>query len=341
MPGIKPLRKIQLSREAHGTQGTATTDYIIWRGGGTLQDNRETVFVEEDVGILPGVDRTYVPVKGGELVFTDTPATFEQLPYIFDSAIYLATATTDASSAFIRTYTMPLQSSDNKSSTDLQTVSFKAGDNQEVEDMSFSFISNFTLKGAAGEALMVGATWKGREVTTDAAGFDTTVTLQSVEEILFSKGKIYIDAVGGTIGTTQVTKTLLGADLAWDTGWKSENTADGRLDFSFIKQVGPEVVLDVRFEHNGTAQAEKAAWRAETSRLLQLKFEGSALTTTDAAATYDVNTLIVNLPGKWESFSALDEQDGDDIVTGTFRSRYNATSGTGPEIILANETETL
>lgn len=343
MPGIKALRRIDMSREASATQGTPTTDFVTWRGQGMIQDNLEVVFVEEDVGVLVGVDRTYIPKKGGEIVYEDTPATFEQVGYIFDSGIYLATATTDASSAFIRTYTVPIQSSDSKASTDLQTVSFKAGDNQEVEDMPFSFVKEFGFSGASGEALMVTATWEGRTVTTDAdATFDpAAVSLQAVEEVLFSKGKLYIDPTSDTIGTTQVTQTLLNMDLSWVTGWQSQNTADGRLDFSFIKQVMPEITLDVTFEHNTSAQAEKAAWRAETSRNLQLKFEGTALTTTDAGATYDVKTLIFNLPGKWESFDKIDDQDGDDVVSGTFRSRYNSTDGTGPQIILANETETL
>jgi hypothetical protein len=87
--------------------------------------------------------------------------------------------------------------------------------------------------------------------------------------------------------------------------------------------------------------AEKAAWRAGTARLIQLKFEGSALTTTDDLATYDVKTFIINLAGKWEKFGPLDDQDGDDVVTGTFRARYNAEAARFAEIIVVNEVETM
>lgn len=336
--GVKALRQIQLHRE--DTQGTASTDFTPWRGTGVLEDIRETVFPEEDIGIFGGVDRVYTAKTGGQLTLDEVEATFEQLPHIFDAGIYSATATTDASSGYIRTWTFPLVSTDSKSSTDLQTYSFKFGDNTEVEQAHFGFVSEFTISGSAGEALMAGATFLTREVSTDNDGFET-VTVPTVEEILFSKGKLYIDAAGGTIGSTQKSGTLLSMNLTVTTGWQAIHTADGRSDFSFIKQVQPEIVLEVTFEHDGTAQAEKAAWRAGTARLIQLKFEGTALSTTDAGASYDVKTFIINLAGKWEKFDALDEQDGDDVVTGTFRARYNATAARFAQFIIANEVETM
>ena len=336
--GIRALRQIQLHRE--DTQGVASTDYTPWRGTGVLEDLRDTVFPEEDIGIFGGVDRTYTPKTGGQITFNEVEATFEQLPHIFDAGIHNSTPTTDSSSAFIRTWTFPLVSTDAKASTDLQTYSFKFGDNAEVEKANFGFVSEFTVSGAAGEALMVGATYMTREVSTDADGFET-VTVPDVEEILFGKGKLYIDDADGTIGFTQKTGTLLSASLNVTTGWQGNHTADGRIDFSFIKQVQPEIVLELTLEHETTAMAEKAAWRAGTARLIQLKFEGSALTTTDDLATYDVKTFIINLAGKWEKFGPLDDQDGDDVVTGTFRARYNAEAARFAEIIVVNEVETM
>lgn len=334
--GIKALRQIQTNRES--TQGTAGTEFSIWRGTGTIQDMREVIFPEEDIGIIPGTDRQYVPRKGGELVFDETPATFEQLPHIFDAGIYNSTSTTDASSAKIRTYTLPILAAAAKVSTDLQTYTIRGGDNNDVEVMHFAFIREFALTGAAGEALMLTATWQGREVTTDSA-FATTSTIPTVEEILFSKGQLYIDAATTDYGVTEASNTLMGAELNVVTGWQAVETASGRLDFSFLKQVMPEITLNVTFEHNATAAAEKAYWRAGTARKIQLKFSGNALTTTDAGATYDVKTLIINLTGKWESFDKLGEQDGNDIIAATFRARYDATAATFAQFIVVNEVE--
>jgi hypothetical protein len=337
--GIKALRQIQMSREDSASQGTATTDYIVWRGIGTLQDNLQVVFPEEDIGVLSGTDRTYVPKTGGTLELESIEFTFEQGGYIFDSAIALATPTTDASSAFIRTYTFPELSSDARSSTDLQTISFLAGDNNEVEAMSFSFVPSFSLSGVAGEAVKINATFEGREVSTSAAF--ATVTIPTIEDALFSKGRLYSDDTTDTIGTTELSNTMLAMQLDVTTGWQSVDAAAGRTDFAFIKQIQPEVMATITFEHNTNGSAEKSYWRAQTARLLQARFDGSALATTDAGATYDTKTLIANLAGKWESFEKIGEQNGNDIIVGTFRARYNSDSAQFAEFILVNETESL
>lgn len=336
--GIKSLRQIQLNRE--DVQGAATTDFTPWRGVGTLADTRTVVFPEEDIGIFGGTDRQYTPHTAGELVFESTPATFEQLPHLFDAGFYAATPTTDASSAFIRTWTLPISSSDVKDSTDLMTYSIKAGDNEEVEQCHFGFVSEIGLSGTAGEALMVTATMQTREVTTDGDGFET-VTVPTVEEILFSKGRLYIDATSTDHGTTEKSNTLIAADLNIKTGWRAVDTANGSAYFAFLKQVQPEIVLNVTFEHNDSAVAEKAAWRAGTARLIRLEFDGTALSTTDAAATYDTKALRIDLAGKWEKFDKLGERDGNDIVAATFRARYNATAAHFAEFVIANETETM
>lgn len=335
--GIKALRQIQMSRET--TQGTATTDFSPWRGIGTLQDSRESVFPEEDIGIFAGTDRQYFPKLAATLEMDEIEATFEQLPHILDAAIKNVTATTDTGTDYIRTYTWPTTAATAIESSDLQTYSFKCGDNNEVEKFGFGFIKGFTLSGTAGEAWKLKATWEGREVASDSDGF-VTVTIPEVEEMLFSKSKLYIDNSSDTIGTTLVSNTLISAELNVDpTGWQAVYTGSGRLDLSFIKQVQPEIKLDITFEHNATASAEKAAWRSGTPRLIKILCEGSALAT--AGALYTYNSMIINLAGKWDTFEKIDEQDGNDIVTGHFIARYNSTAALFASIVMVNEVASL
>lgn len=184
---------------------------------------------------------------------------------------------------------------------------------------------------------MMGAEWKGRQVTN--ASFTTGQSAPAVEEILFGKGKLYIDDADGTIGNTQKTQTLLGMTLNVNTGWVPVFTGDGNLYFTFAKSTAPEVTLQITFEHDGTAVAEKTNWRNGTARLIRLLWEGDALTT--AGDSYTYKTLIVDLAGKWESFDKLGEQDGNDIVTAMFRARYNATAEKFAEIVVVNELSTL
>jgi hypothetical protein len=311
MAGIRAARRIQIGKEdPQGTKVDATT---IWRGIGTIQDNLETVFPPEDIGILTGTDRLYIPKVEAQLTLESTEATFEQLPYLFEMGIRSVTPTTDADSAGVYTYNMVCASTDILSSTDLAVYTFEGGDNQQEEEFAFGFVKSITLSGSAGGALMMSAEVVGRQVEPGA--FTSAVAIPTVEEILFSKGTLSLDTTAVYPSTTAVSNTLLAMDLNITTGWTQVYAADGQLYFSFIKPVMPEVVLTVTFEHNTSSVAEKAFWRAGTARSLSVSFPGST-----------GKTFVASMVGKWESFDKLGEQDGNDIVRGTFRARYNSTA---------------
>lgn len=199
----------------------------------------------------------------------------------------------------------------------------------------------FTVSVAAAGELTVAET-----TATEAAGasitveqYFTSIAVPTVEEILFNKGKLYIDAVSGTIGTTQKSDTFLSFDLDFNSGWKGQPTGSGRLDFSFAKYTKANWTLQVTFEHDGSAVAEKIAWRAKTPRLIRIKVEGSALTT--AGSVYTYKTLIIDVPGIWTDFTALENDDGNDTVTGTLKGGYDVTAALGGQIIVVNQLASL
>jgi hypothetical protein len=169
--------------------------------------------------------------------------------------------------------------------------------------------------------------------------FTPSIAVPTVEEILFNKAKLYIDDVGGTIGTTQKSNTFLSFDLDLNTGWKGQATGDGRLDFSFAKYTKAEWTLKVTFEHDGTATAEKAKWIAKTPRLIRIKIEGSAFAV--AGSVYTYKTLIIDVPGVWTDFSALENDDGNDTCTGTLRGGYDVTAALGGRIVVVNSLSAL
>lgn len=323
--GIKALRTIQISQESPaGSPGGLRT----WRGLGTMKDTREVLFPAEDTGNMAGYDRTYTPKLGGEFTFESSEATFEQIHLMLDAGLHYAAPTTDTGSGHIRTYTLPTTSQ--YQTSDLKTLSILGGDNNDVDVGHYGFLREFTLSGSASAAWMFSGVVETQEVGSTDFG---TASIPVVETMLFGKTTLYIDATSTDFGTTPVSNTLLSAELSVTTGWQSVFANDG-LDFSFIKQTMPEILLNLTYEHNTTAATEKTAWREETPRLIRLKIEGTALT---SAGTYTYKTLIIDLAGKYESFDALEEQDGNDIVTCLFRGRYNATSGKFCTMTLVNE----
>jgi len=321
MAGIKACRKIQLGKET--TQGTKVDADIVWRGTGSIADNLEQVFPVEDIGLLSGSDRSYIARYEASMTLDEVEATFEQLPHLFEMGIKSVTPTTDTNSAGVYTYTLPYASTDLVATTDLATYTVEGGDNAGEEEFAFGFARSIQLTGSAGQALMMSAEIVGRQV--EPGTFTANIAIPTVEEILFSKGKLYIDNVKAFPATTQISNQLLGMSLSINTGWIPVYTADGNLYFSFIKQVAPEVTLELTFEHDAAAIAEKVCWRAGTPRVITLQFDGST-----------GKTLKLHLAGKWESFDVLGEQDGNDIVSGTFRARYNSTVGNIFQAVVEN-----
>jgi len=126
MAGVKALRKIQLGDESPA--GTAVAASTIWRGLGAIEDQREVVFAEEDVGVLPGVDRTYTPKLLAALAMEETEATFEQLPYILEAGVKSVSGVKDGDgSGYAYTFAFPTTAAN----TPL-TYTIEMGDNQAV-----------------------------------------------------------------------------------------------------------------------------------------------------------------------------------------------------------------
>ena len=324
-PGIRALRKIQLGRET--IPGTKVDANIIWRGTGSIHDNMDLVFPTEDIGMLVPVGRSYIARYEAGLTLNDTEATFEQLPHLFEMGIESVTPVAGTSD-YTYTYVMPYASTDLVSSTDLATYTVEGGDNAAAEEFGYGFARSISLTGSAGQALMMSAEIVGRQV--EAGTFTPGIAIADVEEILFGMGKLYISDVKAFPATDLISNQLLGMSLSINTGWLPVYTADGALYFSFIKQTTPEVTLQITFEHDTTAIAEKAKWRAQTPRIINLTFTGT-----------DGKSLAIDIAGKWASFDVLGEQDGNDIVSGTFIGSYNSTVGGMFQVAVTNLLATL
>ena len=331
MAGSRALRKLQFGGET--TAGTAVAATTIWRGMGVIKDNREIIFPEEDVGILGGTTRSYEARYWSELSLDSVEATFEQLPYIFEAGVSEETPTQDgAGSGYIYAYASPTTAQNT-----IQTYTWEGGDDQQAEEFDYAFVQSFNLSGEAQGALMLSAEWYGR--VTSNTTFTTAQTIPAVEEILVNSGKLYIDDSGNTVGGTEVSTTLFGIDLSWDTGLQAYWAVDGSKDFSLHKFTRDEIILNVTYEHNASAVTEKAKYRDQSVRLIRLEFEGSAVET--AGTDYSVQTMIIDLAGVYEDWSALEDTDGNDTVTASLRCRYSGTDTLKAEVIIVNELTTL
>jgi hypothetical protein len=330
--GQKWAQKIQLGRES--TAGTAVAATTIWRGvGGMLEDAREVSMVDEQIGIAIPTTRAYVGQLGGVLSMAATPATFEQILHILEAGIKtVGTGASDgAGSGKIYAYPTPTTAVNT-----IKTYTIETGDNQQAEEMEYSFVEKFTLTGERGRAVMMSADWIGRQVANTT--FTGSLTAPTVEEILTGKGAFYIDAVGGTIGTTAITGTLLQWELTVTTGWRGKWTVDaGQLYFNFIyfDRDSFEAELSMTFEHDATAVAQKALFQAATPRLFRINIPGS--TFAQAGTTYSTKTFRIDAAATYTEWGVLDSEDGNSIVNVTAQIGYDPTAAKGLEITVVND----
>jgi hypothetical protein len=330
MPGVKALRKLQIGAE--DPIGTAVAATAIWRGLGTIEDDREIVMVDEDVGVIAPTDRAYIPRVHALLDMEEIEATFEQIPYIFEAGIKLVTPSADGSGSGY-TYTYPFSTT---AQNTLRSYTIEGGDDQQAEEMEYGLVQQFTLSGTVGEAMKVSAQWMGRQVANST--YTGALSLVTVEEILFGKTSLFIDASGGTIGDTQVSTTLLDMSLDANTGVIPVFSADGELYYSTHKIRDMEVVLNMTFEHNASAVGQKTIWRGPTKRLIRLETTGDALTT---SGTHSTKKLRIDLAGFYSDWSKLGERDGNDIYEVEFTARYISGDSLFCEILVVNELSAL
>lgn len=335
MPGITKATKLQLGLE--GTAGTPVAASKIWRSEGQPGFNHPYGWVapDEHVGITTKTTRRYRPKTGNTFTLPQTPATFEQLPMLFITGIDGTTAGTTSGVAnggttngYIYTYNVPFTAG----AALAKTVTAEIGDNQQEYESDYCFTRSFSLSGAQGAAVMVNGEMEGHEA---AKSTFTSLTLPAVEEILFQRGTIFSDAIGGTIGTTQVTNTWLGFNLDTDTGTFPVWTGDGSLDFTFIKNIGAVSGGTFIVEHDDFGEAVRDRWVAGSPRLVRLNFVGSALTGT--GGTYATKLARFDMVVAPTDLVVLEgDGNGDNTVKYSFDVAHDATPNNFMTVTIVN-----
>lgn len=337
MPGVKTLRRIQLGKET--TAGTLVAATTRWRGMGLLKDIREVEETNEEIGIIGGADRTDIVKVGGSVDLGSTPLTFEQFPYILAMAFGgpVTGAADGVGTDKIYTTTIPTTAQPT-----LVTYSIEGGDNFEVETLNYAHCTKFSITGAPGKPVMLTAGLQGQQVARKSGGFTGAATIPAVTQALFQKSKVFLDAIGGVSGTTQVANAVLGYKIDVSINTVLKYTADGNLYPSFPVYTDHEIKGEITFEHDTAVDGSTGAkvdWRAQTPKLLQIKIEGDTVTT--GGTTYQKKTIIFNLPIKWKVADPLSDLNKNDTIKLQFRSRYNATAATAGTIVVVNELSTL
>ena len=304
--------KIQLGAET--TAGTAVAADIVWRGPATDIEDTQVVVrpgEQENVGLLVPTDRAYIAQVSAACSIPETEATYEHLPHILAAGI--KNASPSGAGPYTYSYSPGTSSANTIKTYTIESGNAIAGDGNEME---YAFVESFSMSGRVGESWKMTSNWRGRQKTV--ATMTGALSLASVEEILFGKTKLYIDATGGTIGTTQESGVLLAASVTVNTGIQPVYAADGTLYFTSHKIVPPSLEFTLTLELDNTANTvvtERAFWKSQTTRLIRLITTG----TSNREFTLDI-------AGKYTSVGSYQNSDGNTTVQLNGVAVYSSTN---------------
>jgi hypothetical protein len=301
--GVETLSKIQMGPE--DPAGTPVAATMIWRGeAAKIKDESTVVNPSENVGYIADQGRVYIPEVKGSITFPQAAMNFEQGPYPFASAILaLVTGAANGGTSNAKKYPYILNRT---TGATYQPRTIESGDNAGAERMSYCFCENIKLSGVDGQAVMIDQTWRGRQRAPQA--FTALTTLQTVETILHSKGKIYIDAT--TIGSTQITGSWLGFELNIDPGLRALPSGDGDLFFRAVKAVKPVISGKLVFEHDDI-------FAAAGVRKIRMQWDGSATGFTGSGGTFTARALQIDMAAYFPGYDDSKE-NGDNITNVNF-----------------------
>lgn len=350
--GVKAARRIQFGVETtNGTAVTATAR-MPWNGG-LLDDAREVKNIDQLIGVFDGTDRSVISLITGALDVAETPLTPEQFPYLLACGLggpLTGSADGTGSTGYRYATTIPWDASSPPAN---RSVTVEAGDNHEVEKLNYGKFIKIVVKGSHKETVMMSGSMIGQQVSLLGSSFTSTSVPAAPNDLIFAGSRIYLDAVGGTIGTTQVNDQLLGYEVTLDMSWVPKQAGNGAPDtptWSYVVFTGVKVGVKLTFEKGTNADTGiinqtngiKSWFRSRTPRLMRLDVLGQAYGTAGTGTLFNGRRGVrFDMPILFTKVPPADDEDGNATVTVEAESRYNATFGSRGTITVANETSAL
>ena len=203
--GIKALQEFQIGKET--TWGTPVAPTAKLMGvdidGVTLQAINEVERLRDLRGSLAPAFLVVQKRIGatGRLPFS--AVTYEDFPYILDSLFGVATP--GGAGPFTRDYSAPLATQITP-----RYNTFVYGDGTDVYGMEGGLVSRVVVSGEEGGPWKAECDLIGEKVATDEL---ESLSDRTVAVVMGDHTKLYIDAVGGTIGATEIASTAFSFSL--------------------------------------------------------------------------------------------------------------------------------
>lgn len=325
--GLKAFRKIQYGIES--THGTAVAaDEIVFGTLSVKPSDHVWHKPEQDRGVLAtNVETPFEVSKEIELDF-EGEAADRLLVFLFNLAIRGNITPTQPDDSgepnhYLWLFEMALTTPNTPDETNgIETATIEYGDNVQAYEVEYAFLTNLEISGTVNEAIMVSATFMGRQV--GEVSFTGSLTAPAYAYYAFNNSTFYIDTSYAGIGGTQKTGMLRAFTWTFETMFMPLFAADGNLYFSQIKEDKKTVQLELTYWRDDTnTEAEFDKYAAQTTSYIRI-----ALASDTEMDSGQDNPSYVYLDGafKYTEFPELDDEDGTSVVTVTAEAFYDATS---------------
>lgn len=326
--GLTGLRRIQIGKEiTPGTAVAASVKLLGFQLGHMLGD-RKKQHPSDDRGELAESFRSFTSQYDWKDMLKGN-ASFEMMPYLCRMAIKGAvTGVVTDTSAYTYTYAPSLTAANNP---DTCTVEF--GDDAQAYRVPFAFGSDLMLSGQLDQAVQAEMTVEANHISQNA--FTGALSDTSIEDVIVANTKLYIDATGGTIGTTQVTGKLLDWQWKLPKHFMPGHRQDGTLDFVRITEAKMQPTLQLTIE-SAEAQALASAFTGDTRQLVRLISTGTLV-----GAVTQKKTLQIDGAYNIDHIDKFEDKDGVNVVKVNLIAEYDSTWGKLFQIVVVNGNSTI
>lgn len=325
--GLYPLRLAQIGLES--TAGTAVAATAKLVGDITYTPEIEREFEEFPRGVRAPVTGGGFALQHGSMFEYDGNLTFEEAVYIGLLGLQNDAAPT-GTGPYVWTMQPVLTGATTVKTATIEFVVDDGSTKHHEREAAYCFMTEFEISASASEATKCKWTLEGR-----ADGTSTVTTslapLTGRTVVPANLWTIYIDAAGGTLGSTQKTQTLREFSLKVNTGLTRDFTLDARttLDHTGINSGMITGDFELTMEHNANAATEIAAWRSGGVRLVRLKADNGVASTGNKVVQIDLAMKYTDPP----EFS---QEDGIEIVTMKGSLEYDSTETLVCDLIITN-----
>ena len=324
--GLNALQKAQAFLES--TRGTpaAATRIVYFDRGAWFEQVIGRDFPDEDRNSFIDFYRQLttshaVKLSGG------ADATFDDLAW-WGQIFWKGGVTGVLSNTTVYTYTFqPTVASD-----DLKTATLEIGNDTQAYQIPYCLGEKLEISWKGGEAVKMAVDLLGQQLTPQA--FTGSLSDRTLEDLVGTTAKVWIDNGGGTIGTTQALNVLSGK-LTWENKWTQLTHLRGNLYPDDAQRDSRSVQLELDVHFNNTT--EFAQLVAGGERLIRVQFSGSNIAgsspTTAKTATFDFFGFYTSAP-----FSA---EGPIRVVKLVARSVYDTTAAVDWKVAVVNQLVTL